>query len=371
MRKTNLPRKWSALMLLALAWNSGLSASDGTVFDLSRDFSIASNPNGVWSYGWKSTLDGLFSLLDSSTMSTSDNDVPVEVWQLAPGQIPGFMYNATTNTALANAGQSIMPPGSLLFGPGFDGWPQNFGVARFTVPPKGNGLYLLKSRVRPFLDGDRSGDTDFHITLNGTEVFGRFLGPTEGTGYTNTLALRDGDSLDFMVGRGADGRAYGSGLIIEAELRAPLTCTPHKARATAQVVNGFVVGATIIDTGCGYTNTPIVLIQGGGGTGAVAQAVVSDGRVTAIQITDAGCCYTNAPRIVISSPPMVPSVEIKVSKIKVVQNVVLGWKYVLESSNNNADWTETGPSFTAETDPIETEFPVEGVGRFFRLKVVP
>lgn len=148
-------------------------------------------------------------------------------------------------------------------------------------------------------------------------------------------------------------------------------CTPHKAKATAQLFNGFVVDATITDSGCGYTNPPIVLVQGGGGTGATARAIVSDGRVTRVQITGAGCCYTNAPRIVISAPPSVPTVEIVVSKVKVVQNVVLGWKYVLESSTNATDWTATGPAFVADTDPVETEFESDGVNRLFRLRVVP
>ena len=80
-------------------------------------------------------------------------------------------------------------------------------------------------------------------------------------------------------------------------------CTPHAARAIGQLVNGFLVGATITDSGCGYTNAPVVLIQGGGGRGATATAVVADGRVTAINITSAGCCYTNLPKIAIGSPP--------------------------------------------------------------------
>ena len=42
------------------------------------------------------------------------------------------------------------------------------------------------------------------------------------------------------------------------------TCTPHKARAVAQLFNGIFVGATIADHGCGYTNAPMVTIQGGG-----------------------------------------------------------------------------------------------------------
>ncbi len=147
-------------------------------------------------------------------------------------------------------------------------------------------------------------------------------------------------------------------------------CTPRQAKATAQLVNGFLVGATLTDSGCGYTNPPIVLVQGGGGSGAVARAIVTDGRVTGLHIVNAGCCYTNAPRITISAPPSVPSVDIVVSKVKVIQNVVLGWKYVLESSTNAMTWTATGPAFVAETDPIETEFESNDVKKLFRLRVV-
>jgi hypothetical protein len=195
--------------------------------------------------------------------------------------------------------------------------------------------------------------------------------PNSRVNYTNTLSLNAGDMVDFATGRGFSGVTFNSGVKLQCRLSRPAICTPHKAKATAQVVNGFVVGAALTDSGCGYTNAPIVLVQGGGGSGATARAIVSDGRVTAIQMTGAGCCYTNAPRIVISSPPMVPTVEIVVSKIKVIQNVVLGSKYVLESSANNVDWSETGPAFIADTDPIVTEFDVDAVGRFFRLKVVP
>lgn len=79
-------------------------------------------------------------------------------------------------------------------------------------------------------------------------------------------------------------------------------CVPHNATAVATVVNGFVVGATITDSGCGYTSTPVVLIQGGGGTGATATAVVTNGSVTQIVITDAGIGYTSSPSITIYSP---------------------------------------------------------------------
>ena len=157
-----------------------------------------------------------------------------------------------------------------------------------------------------------------------------------------------------------------AGYVIERDV-----CTPHKASATARLVNGFVVGATITDRGCGYTNAPVVLVQGGGGAGATARAAITDGQVSEIQIVSAGCCYTNAPRLVIGSPPFVPRVSIGVSKVKVTQDVVLGWKYVLESSVDNATWTVAVPEFTAESEVIVNEFDAEETGRFFRLRVVP
>ena len=127
--------------------------------------------------------------------------------------------------------------------------------------------------------------------------------------------------------------AFFAGYVAE---RSRSTCTPHKAKATAQLVEGFVVRATITDSGCGYTNPPAVLIQGGGGYGATARAEITDGRVTRIIMTDAGFDYETLPRFVIASPPFVPTVSISVSKVKVVQTVVLGRNYVLESSQDVA-----------------------------------
>jgi hypothetical protein len=85
----------------------------------------------------------------------------------------------------------------------------------------------------------------------------------------------------------------------------PHPCTPQPATATARVDNGFVVEAIITDGGCGYTNTPLVLIQGGGGTGAAATAILSSGIVVQILMTDAGFGYTSSPSILIGSPPSI------------------------------------------------------------------
>lgn len=84
-------------------------------------------------------------------------------------------------------------------------------------------------------------------------------------------------------------------------------CLPHGATATATMVDGFVVAVNFTDGGCGYTNTPLVLIEGGGGVGATATAVVSNGVVVGITITDAGIGYTSTPAIYIDFPITITS----------------------------------------------------------------
>ena len=148
-------------------------------------------------------------------------------------------------------------------------------------------------------------------------------------------------------------------------------CSPHRATALALLTNGVFIGATMLNFGCGYTNTPSVFITGGGGSGATATAVVSNGFVVGINVTSGGCCYTNLPKISIESPPFVPTVAIAVSKVKVTQHLRVNHNYVLEASSDLKTWTATAPQFTAESESVASEFDVDTVGRYFRLREVP
>lgn len=148
-------------------------------------------------------------------------------------------------------------------------------------------------------------------------------------------------------------------------------CTPHRAFAVAEIDNGLVVGATVVDKSCGYTSTPAVIIRGGGGLGAQATAVVTNGQVTAINITNPGCCYTSVPDILIAPPQFEASISISVSKVKVTMNLVLGNQYILESKTDSMNWTATGPPFIAESETMNMEFDVGESYRFFRLVPVP
>jgi len=73
--------------------------------------------------------------------------------------------------------------------------------------------------------------------------------------------------------------------------------------ATAQAfVSQGVTGVSGLAGGTGYTTAPTVTISGGGGSGATATATVSGGAVTGVTITAPGSGYTSAPSIAFSGP---------------------------------------------------------------------
>ncbi len=89
---------------------------------------------------------------------------------------------------------------------------------------------------------------------------------------------------------------------------------PATAQCVAQVINGFVVGASIISGGSGYTNNPPVTVVGGGGSGANIVASVENGTVVSLKVTAAGSGYTNNPSVVVGPPPIQPSRATGVAK---------------------------------------------------------
>jgi hypothetical protein len=149
------------------------------------------------------------------------------------------------------------------------------------------------------------------------------------------------------------------------------TDTPRKAVGTAQVVNGFFVGVELTDPGYGYTSAPAVRITGGGGSGATAIAVVENGVVTGVAITNPGSGYTGTPKVSIASPLFSPELKVAVSRVTVTSKVVLGLKYLLESSTDLQTWTTVGAPFVAESEELNQEYVVGETGQFFRITQVP
>jgi uncharacterized repeat protein (TIGR02543 family) len=187
-------------------------------YDLSKDFSTNSNPGGAWSYGYKSEIGGAFTLFTFKKFSPDNNGLLIFDWAKNTSEPSAVFINPTTNTSIAAGGAGVYPPGSVWFLAGVEGHVDNYGAIRFTVPPGATGSYRLESFVRSYLDGSISRDADYHVVYNGTELYGIFMAPNSTAGYTNVFSLAAGDTIDFLVGRGADGVQSGSGLKIQATL---------------------------------------------------------------------------------------------------------------------------------------------------------
>ena len=204
-------------------------------YNLGRDFALV-NPNGAWSYGYQSAVGAALNLMVSQQVVQSENGLPILLWhsQGAPA-----VY-ANTNETTAISGGEAYPPHIAWCYAGGEGSGRNFVTMRFTVPTDGGGVYRIASAVAPRISSGGD-DSDFHVAKNGTELFSQFLGATESGGYTNSIALQAGDTIDFLVGRGANGRLFGSGLKIQATISLE-TNTPLEPPAGLVANGSFELG---------------------------------------------------------------------------------------------------------------------------------
>jgi hypothetical protein len=218
------------------------------------------------------------------------------------------------------------------------------------------------------------------LYLNGLPVATNVIGP-------RAIAV---SSTDLRIS-GADNHVYFYGLIDEpsvytralsdGEIAAIYNAgsagkckpapTPQAATATATVLNGFVVGANLSYGGRGYTNTPIVRIFGGGGSGAQAVAVVSNGVVIAVNVMDAGSGYTNTPVIAIA-PPFIapPAAAIGAASLLSFTNLLVGTDYQLQFFRGNT-WSNLGAAFTAAGSSFAQYVPGTAGPNGYRLASTP
>ena len=143
-----------------------------------------------------------------------------------------------------------------------------------TVTLDSNGIYSFEFGAAGQSVIDRS---DTIAVADGTAT--TFTGSVSSTPLSGTLSVSDG-TYSWNIIDGNPGQ---------------------QATATAQLVNGFVVGITVSNGGEGYTEAPVVTINGNG-TAATATAVVENGVLTAINADTTGSGYTTAT-VSIAPPP--------------------------------------------------------------------
>ena len=169
------------------------------VYDAALDFSLNSNPNGVWSYGYSDTLGSTFVLDDLNAQESSG----LYTWRNASQEPngPNFAYNPTASpiiiddTATGGTDHMVWAPYQLSLGPG-SGF--QYSVLRFTPPESGE--YQVQGAFSS-VDQYYGAKTDVHILVNGTSFFdGLVWGTDSVVSFDQPLQLNVGDVLDFAVG---------------------------------------------------------------------------------------------------------------------------------------------------------------------------
>jgi len=205
--------------------NGSIGTDDNAVVahGLGREFSVASNPSpgGRWSYGYMNALGGAFATVTVPyTGSTADDGTVIPSWQYSAYQTPAFYVNNAGRPLTLGGGALVMEADDVWFYPGDDAFTGNYGVIRYRVGANEAGRYQILSLVRAvYPSWFTTGDTDFHVLRNGVEIHGNQLPGGGSEGFSTTISLAANDTIDFVIGRGADGSSYASGLKIRAFLQ--------------------------------------------------------------------------------------------------------------------------------------------------------
>jgi hypothetical protein len=172
-------------------------------YDAVKDFSITANPNGVWTYGWTSSLG---SPLTPYTVTDTSTIPGISAWLAAGTYSANPPYVAHNDTGVVICPGFCVPPNDLHLHPGPNG---EYSVVRWTAPSSGT---IVIQGVFEGLEPDGPTSTDVHVLHNSSRSLLR--GPINS--YRQPLAFSGillrvaaGDTVDFAVGFGSDGNYNG------------------------------------------------------------------------------------------------------------------------------------------------------------------
>lgn len=247
----------TSVVCLGIVLATGTVSQSALVYDAAADFSIASNPNSTWSYGYSDTLGGTFTLYTTSaaTFLTNSN---FDAWFATGAQTTVDMHPFVAKNRAATIEQGAglrLPPGGLGLHSGPDST-NEYSIVRWTAPSTGSYSISAAFTDRDFTDlmFGRGATTDVHVLLNSVAQYSAIInkdgwgdGPA---GYLDVLSLTMGDTLDFGVGRGTNDTIQfdSTGLV------AMITPVPEPSAflllgLIASVGMGFALGSKVLGTG--------------------------------------------------------------------------------------------------------------------------
>lgn len=161
-------------------------------YDNANDFSIASNPNGAWSYGYALTLGGALNYF-----TTSGTVNGLEAWYTPE------LYSLGTPVVYRNATDTAVTGGSAtIYGyeAGFHPGPTSLAVYRFTAPNAGS--FLVEATF--FLQDTNATGVNVHVMKNGgTNLYSSPMTLAQSyRSWSGTVTLGAGGTIDFAVDNG-------------------------------------------------------------------------------------------------------------------------------------------------------------------------
>jgi PEP-CTERM motif len=170
-------------------------------FDPVAQFSAASNPNGVWSYGFENVpLLSPFNLFPANVPIASTPGPNIVAWEAPSFGQAGVYYNPTPSpqTVNINGEVSLFDSGMLAMNTGPN---DQFALIQFTAPV--NGLYQINGT---FEGRDTAGTlSTVYLLENNTTILATAAVSGFGPGSDQTLApapvlLAAGQTLAYVVG---------------------------------------------------------------------------------------------------------------------------------------------------------------------------
>ena len=179
---------------LAVAMTSALlgatTLGSAATWDVTTQYSVSSNPNGAWSYGWESTLNGSLDLYDAVRAA--------DQWY-ASSHHSGDWTPTVWQNDLGYADWGVLP-GQISLHPG---WDNSFSVVRWTSPISGT------IDVSGFFGAGDLGAMSYYIAANDVTALS-WLTDSGTENFAFSQSVSAGDTLDFIVGTPIGG-GYGFG----------------------------------------------------------------------------------------------------------------------------------------------------------------
>lgn len=184
----------SPCVVLALATAGAATAAPSD--DVARDFSASTNPAGPWTWGWMPSIAEGFKRATGSYPSASY----VDRWT-GDGEATLYM-NRTTR--IQTSGTGVFMPGQLTLHPGKQG---QLAAVRWTAMRTGtvrvDATFTRRDYAYPTT-------TTAWVLRQGQEIFRAELNAHRGrAGFGSLVSVREGATLDFAVGVGANGNWAG------------------------------------------------------------------------------------------------------------------------------------------------------------------